>query len=77
MTEPLVSIITPTYNCEDFISDTIESVINQTYKNWELLLVDDCSTDRTLEITNQWVRKDQRIMSFTLDENSGSGPARI
>ena len=76
MTEPLVSIITPTYNCEDFISDTIESVINQTYKNWELLLVDDCSTDRTLEITNQWVRKDQRIMSFTLNENSGSGPAR-
>ena len=76
MTEPLVSIITPTYNCEDFISDTIESVVNQTYKNWELLLVDDCSTDRTLEITKQWVVKDRRIMSFTLNENSGSGPAR-
>ena len=43
----LVSIITPSYNSADFIAETIEAIINQTYTNWELLITDDCSTDNT------------------------------
>ena len=45
MNEPLVSIITPVYNSEEFLSETIKSIQNQTYKNWQLLLVDDCYND--------------------------------
>jgi glycosyltransferase involved in cell wall biosynthesis len=48
MKEALVSVIIPTYNSEKFIIDTIQSVQNQSYKNWEVILVDDCSTDKTL-----------------------------
>ena len=46
----LVSIITPSYNSEKFISETINSIINQSYENWELLITDDFSTDNTIEI---------------------------
>ena len=48
--EPLVSIITPVYKCEKFIEETIKCVLNQTYKNWELLLVDDCTPDDSARI---------------------------
>jgi glycosyltransferase involved in cell wall biosynthesis len=50
MIENLVSIITPTYNCGRFIAETIKSVLNQTYQNWEMIIVDDCSKDNTLRI---------------------------
>ena len=50
MVEPLVSIIVPAYNCEKTISETIESVICQSYKNWEMIIVNDCSTDNSTEI---------------------------
>ena len=50
----LVSIIMPSYNTAKFISKTIESVLEQTYKNWELLIVDDCSTDNTDEIVSKY-----------------------
>lgn len=56
----LVSIIMPSYNTASFISKTIESVLNQTYKNWELLIVDDCSTDDTDEIVSKY--NDKRIV---------------
>jgi len=74
--KPLVSVITPTYNSERFIKDTIESVINQTYDNWEMIIVDDASTDRTVEIIKHYQKKDFRIKLIVLKENSGSAIAR-
>ncbi|MDA9201819.1 glycosyltransferase [Flavobacteriaceae bacterium] len=73
---PLVSIITPSYNSEEFISQTINSIINQTYSNWELLITDDCSNDLSTEIIKSFVKKDNRIKLYTLDYNSGAGVAR-
>lgn len=72
----LVSIITPSYNCEEFIEETIKSVISQTYQNWELLITDDCSTDRTQEIIKKYCALDKRIKLFILSKNSGAGIAR-
>lgn len=72
----LVSIITPSYNSSRFISQTIESILSQTYTNWELLITDDCSTDNTREIVKSYQRKDPRIKFFQLKENSGPGVAR-
>ena len=62
--EPLVSIITPLYNSEKYIEETIESVLNQAYKNWEMLIVDDCSKDNGVKIVNEYVLKDKRIKLF-------------
>ena len=72
----LVSIITPSYNCASFIRETIESIKTQTYKNWELIITDDCSTDNSCEIISEYVAKDPRIKLFHLDKNSGAGVAR-
>ncbi|WP_282173956.1 glycosyltransferase family 2 protein [Cytobacillus firmus] len=72
----LVSIITPTYNAENFILETIESVVNQTYPNWELLIVDDCSQDSTIEKIKFAANKDRRIKLYILQENSGAAVAR-
>lgn len=76
MEEPLVSIITPVYNSEKYISETIESVLNQTYKNWEHLIVDDCSTDNSWQLIQKYAEKDERIKIYRLDKNSGPGVAR-
>ncbi|MBZ4035794.1 glycosyltransferase [Flavobacterium sp. 17A] len=72
----LVSIIVPTYNTEKFIRQTIESVQNQTYTNWEMILADDASTDRTVAIIEEFAKKDSRIKLFKLPENRGNGFAR-
>ncbi len=61
MTDKLVSIVLPTYNGQKYIKEAIESVINQTYKNWELIIVNDCSSDNTLQIINEYALKDNRI----------------
>lgn len=74
--EGLVSIITPTYNSEKFISETIESIKAQSYTNWELLITDDCSTDNTIEVIQKFTKSDKRIKLFKLKENSGAGIAR-
>jgi teichuronic acid biosynthesis glycosyltransferase TuaG len=76
MQENLVSIITPSFNSEKFIAETIESVQNQTYKNWEMIIVDDCSTDHTAAIVERFIKDDGRIHLFRLDKNSGTGIAR-
>jgi len=72
----LVSIITPSYNCAAYIGETIESILTQTYQNWELLITDDCSTDNSCEIIQQYVSCDPRIKLFKLEKNSGAGVAR-
>lgn len=72
----LVSIITPTFNSERFISETISSVLNQTYANWEMIIVDDCSSDKTLDIISKFANSDSRIKPFQLEKNSGAGIAR-
>lgn len=74
--EGLVSIITPTYNSEKFITETIQSVQNQNYKNWEMLIVDDCSSDKTVAIIQQFMEDDHRIHLIRLNKNSGASKAR-
>ena len=76
MNEPLVSIITPVYNAERFLSETIKSVKEQTYKNWELLLVDDCSKDNSAKIIKEFNRTDDRIKYIKLEKNSGASISR-
>lgn len=72
----LISIITPTYNCGKFIEETIKSVIAQSYNNWEMIIVDDCSTDNTKEIVEKYSNTDNRIKYYLLDENSGAAVTR-
>lgn len=59
--EPLVSIVTPFYNTDEYLSECIESVLAQTYQNWEYILVNNCSTDRSAEIAQGYVEKDKRV----------------
>lgn len=71
----LVSIITPSFNSEKFISDTIQSVQNQTHQNWEMIIVDDGSVDKTVSIIKTFL-EDKRIQLYQLEQNSGTGIAR-
>lgn len=72
----LVSIITPSYNSSKYITQTIESVLSQSYTNWEMLITDDCSTDDSVQIIESFSEKDSRIKLFKLEKNSGAGVAR-
>ncbi len=65
----LVSIVLPIYNGEKYMRLSIESIINQTYKNWELIIIDDCSTDDTAKIANEYVEKDERIKYYKNEVN--------
>lgn len=76
MKDGLVSVITPTYNCAAFIGETIESVLAQTYTDWEMVIVDDCSNDNTEEIVRGYAERDQRIKYYCLENNSGAAVAR-
>lgn len=71
-----VSIITPTYNAAKYIGETIDSVQNQTYSNWEMIIVDDASTDNTVAIVEAIQAKDSRISLVHATSNEGSGKAR-
>ncbi len=71
-----VSVITPAYNASEYIVETIESVLNQSYTNWEMLIVEDCSTDNTVEIVNKYCEKDSRIKLIKHTENQGVSAAR-
>lgn len=72
----LVSIITPAYNAAAYIAETIASVFAQTYTNWEMLIVNDCSKDNTAEIVQSYAAKDKRIKLINLKQNSGAAIAR-
>jgi teichuronic acid biosynthesis glycosyltransferase TuaG len=74
--QPLISVITPAYNAARFIGETIESVQSQTYSNWEMVIVDDCSTDETVRVVEAYQKEDPRIKLYSLQENSGSAVAR-
>ena len=69
---PLVSIITPCYNAASFISQAIESVLAQSFGDWEMIIVDDCSSDDSLSIIQKYARIDSRIRYLRTDKPSGS-----
>jgi len=76
MSMKTVSIMTPSHNCSGFISETIHSVLSQTFTNWEMVIVDDCSTDNSVEVIQSFVEQDSRIKLIQLSENSGAAVAR-
>ena len=76
MKDDLISIIIPVYNAEKFLKETIESVQEQTYSNWELLLIDDCSKDNSKHIIKEFIKNDNRIKYIRLENNSGAAIAR-
>lgn len=75
-TSPLVSVITPLYNAERFISETIKSVQNQTYTNWEMIIVNDQSSDKGVELVKVFQKDDERIILLENDKNEGAAVSR-
>jgi len=73
---PKVSLITPSYNKEKYIAETINSLINQTFEDWELIIVDDNSTDNTTNIIEEFIQKDARIKLFRNEINKGANYSR-
>ncbi|WP_302227387.1 glycosyltransferase family 2 protein, partial [Veillonella magna] len=73
---PFFTIIIPIYNAERFLSKAIDSLLNQTFKDFQLLLIDDCSTDNSFNICRSLSKKDYRIEVYQTKENSGAAAAR-
>lgn len=71
-----VSIITPSYNSENYIEATIRSVQSQTHQNWEMIIVDDCSSDGTCQLVERIAGEDSRVVLLRQENNGGAGPAR-
>lgn len=69
--ENLVSIITPLYNAENFIEETIKSVLDQSYSNWEMIIVDDCSKDNSYNLVAKLAERENRIKLIKNEENNG------
>ena len=76
MNNSLVSIIMPSYNSEKFIANSIDSIISQTYQNWELIIVDDVSSDNSNDIIESYIKKNDCVKLIKLDKNSGPAIAR-
>lgn len=74
--KPLITVVIPAYNAEKYIDETIRSVASQTYLNWELIVVDDCSQDATVDIVKSWMGKDPRITLLPSRQNGGVAQAR-
>ena len=68
---PLVSVLVPSFNREKYISETIESILASTYKNFEIIIVDDCSNDNTVKIANNYAKLDSRVIIHINDVNLG------
>lgn len=75
MKNPLISIIIPTYNREDLISETLDSILAQTYSNWECIIVDDGSTDNAFEVLNRYIMLDNRFKYFDRPTEKLKGPS--
>lgn len=73
---PMVSVLMTAYNREKFIKESIESVLLSSYTNWELIIVDDCSNDNTVEIAKTYEQSDRRIRLFINEKNLGDYPNR-
>jgi glycosyltransferase involved in cell wall biosynthesis len=71
-----VSIVTPSYNSSQYIHQTIESVLLQTYQYWEMIIIDDCSVDNSYEIAVRYAKKDGRIKVYRMDKNCGAAMCR-
>ncbi|MFW6383201.1 MAG: glycosyltransferase family 2 protein, partial [Nanoarchaeota archaeon] len=69
--KPKVSVLMPAYNSQDYISDAIESILSQTYTDFEFVIIDDCSTDDTWKIIKKYAKNDKRIKAFKNVKNSG------
>lgn len=76
MSRDPVSVVMPAYNAEAFIADAIESVCGQTYPNWHLIVVDDCSTDETVRVAHERAERDPRIKIVRSPVNGGTSAAR-
>jgi len=72
----MISIITPAFNTEKYIGETIKSVQNQTFRDWELIIVDDCSTDNTIDVALSFAKLDNRIRVIKAISNGGVAKAR-
>ena len=73
---PKVGLIVPIYNVQKYLAECLDSLLNQSYENLEIVLVDDKSTDSSLEIARGYVERDRRVSLITLGENSGQSVAR-
>ena len=74
--QPLITVVMPNYNGHRFVEQAIDSVLNQTYPNFELLVVDDCSKDNSLQLIQQKAQSDDRIRVIALEHNAGVANAR-
>lgn len=73
---PLITVVMPAYNAERYIEEAIRSVMGQTFRDWELLVVDDCSADSTCRIVEEMAREDDRVRLYRMDKNSGAAATR-
>lgn len=73
---PLVSIIMPLYNAEPYLVETFDSVLSQSYKNWELIVVEDCSSDASLRLAKEYENRDRRISVHPNEHNVGAAKSR-
>lgn len=76
MSRPLVSIIAPMYNAERYVKSMVDSVLSQTYENFELIIVDDCSTDNSFDVAKTFEQADKRVTVLKNEKNTGPGPAK-
>ena len=73
---PKISIILPTFNVEKYIAKALESCINQSFKDIEIIVVDDCGSDKSIDIAKEYAKKDERIKIIHNEENLGTFAAR-
>ena len=73
----MISIIIPVYNCQDFLKECLESILRQTYQNFEIICIDDKSSDHSPQILQEYAARDTRIKFIQTETNCGSGPQEI